>query len=94
MANISLYTAASWSSFCSSSYDPHVYNRRMQTKSRRCLRNFANGELLFGMWPDGDVLQALVDNRCERAHPMTRWPTTCFKETIAIVDGFGSSPAN
>ena len=29
VANISLYTAAGWSSFCSSSYDPHVYNRRM-----------------------------------------------------------------
>ena len=46
-----------------SSHDPHVYNRRMLTKSRRCVRTFANGELLFGMWPDGDVLQALVDNR-------------------------------
>ena len=25
-----------------------------------------NGELLFGMWPGGDVLQALVDNRRAR----------------------------
>ena len=63
VANISLYTAAGWSSFCSSSYDPHVYNRRMLTNSRMCVKTIANGELLFGMWPDGDVLQALVDNR-------------------------------
>ena len=41
----------------------HVHNRRMQKKRRRCVRTIANGELFFGMWPDGDVLQALVDNR-------------------------------
>ena len=33
------------------------------TNSRMCVKTIANGELLFGMWPNGDVLQALVDNR-------------------------------
>ena len=30
------------------------------------MTTFTNGELLFGMWPDDVVLQALVDNRWAR----------------------------